>query len=95
MTDYDMPWQPYVRNAQALYSLRCALIKRRFELAKAKRHAAWVADCAAFGGKFVMVNGEAQFSTTGRWVTWSKNEKGQYVRLTATTRDLYAGKVQS
>lgn len=59
-----------------------------------ERQAAWQADVLAYG-KPTMMGDECQFSTSARWVTWSKNDAGQYVRLTATTRDIYAAKVQS
>lgn len=61
-----------------------------------ERQAAWKADVVAYGGKFQRISDtELQFSTAGKWITWTRNERGQYVRLTATDRTLYAGKVQS
>lgn len=62
---------------------------------EAERQAAWGRDVRSFGGK-VMVSGcEARFVHLGDWVTWAKDERGNYVRITETTKTLYAAKAVS
>lgn len=61
-----------------------------------ERQQAWAADLAKYGNSFQRISAtELQFSTSGEWTTWTRNEQGQYVRLTATTRELYAAKAVS
>jgi hypothetical protein len=65
---------------------------------EAERHADYLADLQAFGGKFTRLGAtELQFSTSARWVNWSVDGNGRYVRLASTgERTLYAAKaVQS
>lgn len=62
---------------------------------EAERQAAWGSDVRAFGGKVTVSGCEARFIHLGDWVTWTKDERGNYVRITETTRTLYVGKGQS
>ena len=62
----------------------------------AERQQAWKADLVKYGSSYQRISAaELQFSNSRGWVTWTRNEQGQYVRLTATTRDLYEGKAVS
>lgn len=60
-----------------------------------ERQAAWKADVVAFGGYTKVGESEAMFSTSAKWVNWSVDSAGRYVRLTATERTVYEGKGQS
>jgi hypothetical protein len=62
----------------------------------AERQQAWKADLVKYGNSYQRISAtELQFSTSGEWTTWTRNDQGQYIRLTATTRDLYEGKAVS
>lgn len=63
---------------------------------EAERIAAWKADIVEFGRYTKVGESEAMFSTSAKWVSWSLDSQGRYVRQTATDRTLYAAKaVQS
>lgn len=64
---------------------------------EAERQAAWVADCALFGGRFTMLAGNtgARFERIGQVIEWGKDAAGRYTRTENGVVTVYVGKGQS